>query len=62
MNQLYLLMLNLKRNYQQFGVECSALLTYYCRSRFGDRPTDGFLMVGGNSDSRPFQDHQLALD
>ena len=25
-------------------------------------PTDGFLMAGGNSDSRPFQDHQLALD
>ena len=25
-------------------------------------PTDGLLMVGGNSDFRPFQAHQLALD
>ena len=24
-------------------------------------PTDGLFMVGGNSDSRPIQDHQLAL-
>ena len=25
-------------------------------------PTDGLLMVGGNSDSRPIYTHQLALD
>ena len=25
-------------------------------------PTDGLLMVGAISDSRPFQAHQLALD
>ena len=25
-------------------------------------PTDGLLMVRGNSDSRPFQAHQLVLD
>ena len=25
-------------------------------------PTDGLLMVRGNSDSRPFQAHQLSLD
>ncbi len=25
-------------------------------------PTDGLLTVGGNSDSRPFQAHQLVLD
>ena len=25
-------------------------------------PTDRLIMVGGNSDSRPFQDHQLQLD
>ena len=25
-------------------------------------PTVGLLMVGGNSDSRPYQVHQLALD
>ncbi len=25
-------------------------------------PTDGLIMVGGNSDSRPLQAHQLAID
>ncbi len=40
----------------------SALSTYYCRRDSEIVPTDGLRIVGGNSDSRSFQAHQLALD